>query len=473
MPLFNNTKLKLSELEHQSNLITNDVGDFIFMNNKNLKRFQIDTLEDLETEWLKQAGIGCADRDTFFYNAHQFKKALRNSPQKKLNYLIIVPTLRCNLRCAYCQVSRADEKAKGYDWTPEIIDKFVEYVDQHTADNVKIEFQGGEPSLRLDIVLEIVERVKRVKSLASFVICTNLSKLSPDLLSLLKRNDFTISSSLDGPPKIHQANRTISDTETNKFFDNLDLILDQFGPTKISLLPTISDYKSITDIIDFFFEKKLSDIFLRPVNFQGFARKKFADISQGATDWLKVYFNALDYIAEKNQLGGHQLIEAGLSIHLNRIFKPQSHNYVDLRNPNFLGKDYLVVDYDGKFYPTDEARMLSRIGLVDLEIGNIFEGLNEQKIDLLNSRSSNAGDPACKECSFQPFCGVDNIDNISRYGTIDVQTLNSHYCITHMGIFKYIFNKLSSRNESFGNMASLCLTGQKGVSAIFGGHHFD
>ena len=88
MPLLKNTKLKLSELEHQSNLITNDVGDFIFMNNKNLKRFQIDTLEDLETEWLKQAGIGCADRDTFFYNAHQFKKALRNSPQKKLNYLM-------------------------------------------------------------------------------------------------------------------------------------------------------------------------------------------------------------------------------------------------------------------------------------------------------------------------------------------------------------------------------------------------
>ena len=466
-------KLKLSKLETFDNLIINDVGDYVFINNENLKKFQSDDLAAWEVDWLRQAGISNTGRDTFFYNARQFKKALRNSPPQKLNYLIIVPTLRCNLRCAYCQVSRADENAKGYDWTPEIIDRFVDYVDQHAADNVKIEFQGGEPSLRIDIVLEIVERVKRVKFLATFVICTNLSKMSPELLSLLKRNDFTISSSLDGPPKIHQENRTISNIETNKFFDNLDLILDQFSPSKISLLPTISDYKSITNIVDFFFEKKLPDIFLRPVNFQGFARKKFADISQGATDWLSVYFNALDYIAEKNQLGGHQLVETGLSIHLNRIFKPQSHNYVDLRNPNFLGKDYLVVDYDGKLYPTDEARMLSRIGLVDLEIGNIFEGLNEQKVDLLNSRSSNAGDPACNECSFQPFCGVDNIDNISRYGTIDVETLHSHYCITHMGIFKYIFNKLSSRNESFGNLASLCLTGQQGVSAIFGGHHFD
>lgn len=473
MPLLNDTELRLSKLDDQSNLLTNDVGDYIFINNENLKRFQNNTFEELEAEWLKQTGIGEADRDTFFYNAHQFKKALRNSPQSKLNYLIIVPTLRCNLRCAYCQVSRADEKAKGYDWTPAIIDNFVEYVGHNATDNVKIEFQGGEPSLRLDIVLEIVGRVKKIKALASFVICTNLSKLSPDLLKLLQRDDFTISSSLDGPPKIHQENRTISDIETDKFFDNLDLILEQFGPTKISLLPTISDYENITDIIDFFFEKKLSDIFLRPVNFQGFARKKFADVSQGATDWLDAYFNALDYIAEKNRLGDHQLIETGLSIHLNRIFKPQSHDYVDLRNPNFLGKDYLVVDYDGKFYPTDEARMLSRIGLVDLEIGNIFEGLNEKKVDLLNSRSSNVNDLACKKCSFQPFCGVDNIDNISRYGTIDVETLNSHYCITHMGIFKYIFNKLSSRNENFGNMASLCLTGQKGVSAIFGGHHFD
>ena len=173
MPLLNNTKLKLSELEHQSNLITNDVGDFVFMNNKNLNKFQTDALEEREVEWLKQAGFGGCDKGTFFYNTHQFKKALRNSPIKKLNYLIIVPTLRCNLRCSYCQVSRADEKAKGYDWTPEIIDEFLKYVDQHAADNVKIEFQGGEPSLRLDIVHEIVDiiiRLNREKGLTILLV---------------------------------------------------------------------------------------------------------------------------------------------------------------------------------------------------------------------------------------------------------------------------------------------------------------
>ena len=303
MPRLKNTKLNLSELEHQSNLITNDVGDFVFMNNKNLNKFQTDALEEREVEWLKQAGFGGCDKGTFFYNTHQFKKALRNSPIKKLNYLIIVPTLRCNLRCSYCQVSRADEKAKGYDWTPEIIDEFLKYVDQHAADNVKIEFQGGEPSLRLDIVHEIVERVKMVKSLASFVICTNLSKLSPELLSLLNRDDFTISSSLDGPPNIHQENRTISDSETNKFFDNLDLILDQFSPSKISLLPTISDYKSITNIVDFFFEKKLPDIFLRPVNFQGFARKNFLIFLRGPQIGLVYILMHLITLRRKTSLG--------------------------------------------------------------------------------------------------------------------------------------------------------------------------
>ena len=129
--------------------------------------------------------------------------------------------------------------------------------------------------------------------------------------------------------------------------------MSEFGSNKISLLPTIVDYSQINETIDFFYEKKLTEIFLRPVNYQGFARKKFSDASQDTLNWSKTYTAALDYISNKNLNSGHKLIETGLSIHLNRIFKQRSHNFVDL-HIKFIRKDYLVVDYDGKFYPTDE-----------------------------------------------------------------------------------------------------------------------
>ena len=465
--------IKHNKLSNQCNLLVNDAGDFIFLNDQNLSRLSHSELKNSEETWLDHAGFSPKESDNFFSTSHLFKKALRHSPQKKLNYLIIIPTLRCNLTCSYCQVSRANEQAKGYDWTDDIKNKFIDYVESNAAENVKIEFQGGEPSLRLDLVTEIVDRIKAVKPNASFVICTNLSNISTEFLKLVNRDDFSISSSLDGPPEIHKSRRTLDLKNTNQFFDNLDFILSEFGSKKISLLPTIVDYSRINETIDFFYEKKLPEIFLRPVNYQGFARKKFSDESQDTVSWSRTYFAALDYIAEKNQQGDHRLVETGLSIHLNRIFKQRSHNYVDLRNPNLLGKDYLVVDYDGKFYPTDESRMLSRIGLIDLSVGNLADGIDNEKLKELNTKASNLDDPVCKKCSYQPFCGVDNVDKISRYGTINVPTNDTYFCKNHMGIFNHIFTKLASRDEAFLHTASLCLSGKYGISSIFGGHHFD
>ena len=162
----------------------------------------------------------------------------------------------------------------------------------------------------------------------------------------------------------------------------------KYGTNKISLLPTISDYSRIIETIDFFYDKKLPEIFLRPVNYQGFARKKFNDISQDAQNWNETYNKALEYIAKRNSTNNHQIVETGLLIHLDRIFKQRSNNYVDLRNPNLLGQDYLVIDFDGKFYPSDEARMLSRIRLIDLSIGSLNDGIDERKINQLNTNKN-------------------------------------------------------------------------------------
>ena len=43
-------------------------------------------------------------------------------------HFLIVPTLRCNLHCSYCQVSRVDEQMKGFDWNDKTINKFFEFI---------------------------------------------------------------------------------------------------------------------------------------------------------------------------------------------------------------------------------------------------------------------------------------------------------------------------------------------------------
>lgn len=126
---------------------------------------------------------------------------------------------------------------------------------------------------------------------------------------------------------------------------------------------------------------------------------------------------------------------------------PGSSGNVDLRNPNPSGRDYLVIDYDGTIYPTDEARMMARLGQIDLSIGDVQHGVDHEKIATLNASSFNDFEPDCIHCTYQPFCGTDNIDTISRYGRIDVPRPDTWFCRRHLGLFDKLFQMMTSQDE--------------------------
>jgi radical SAM protein with 4Fe4S-binding SPASM domain len=142
------------------------------------------------------------------------------------------------------------------------------------------------------------------------------------------------------------------------------------------------------------------------------------------------------------------LDESYLSLCLRRILQPGRDRHVDLRNPNPVGSDYVVIDYDGTVYPTDEARMLTRSGIVDLAIGHVSSGWDTERRDALNTHSTNQWDPACERCAYQPFCGRDVIDDLARYGRIDIPRLETEFCRRHLHIFDFIFSLIYSEDEA-------------------------
>ena len=98
----------------------------------------------------------------------------------KLSYFIVIPTLRCDLACTYCQVSRADEHAVGYDMSDAHVEKFIDLLLLHgRSQSIKVEFQGGEPFLRVDIMTKIMAACENAGVTAEFIICSNLNNL-PD-----------------------------------------------------------------------------------------------------------------------------------------------------------------------------------------------------------------------------------------------------------------------------------------------------
>lgn len=407
-------------------------------------------LLDADHDFLHLHGHVLEPGDKLGHVARAYAEAQRAAVSRQLDYLILVPTLRCDLSCSYCQVSRVAATQPGYDWSEDTAEAVLHLLDTLATSQIKIEFQGGEPTLRPDLVRRVIERCARFDQ-REFVICTNLQRLDDDILALLDHPDVFISTSLDGSPDVHSRNRTGSAQATDRFFDNLATVVARYGPKKIAALPTIDPAAppDIDALIDSYNRHGLESIFLRPINYQGFARKRHRDAREQGDDWRAYYERFVRRLIARNwQDRSRVLEEAYLSIALRRIFRPGTERHVDLRSPNPLGIDYIVVDHDGVVYPTDEARMLARAGVIDLAIGTVAAGWDSPARDLLNKHSSNSDDPACQTCAFQPFCGRDLVDDIARYGRIDLPRHETEFCRRHTHLFSFIFRLLYEEDEA-------------------------
>ena len=147
--------------------------------------------------------------------------------------------------------------------------------------HVKVEFQGGEPSLRTDLLSRIIDITIKHSSSAEFVICSNIVELTEEFKALIDRDDFFVSTSIDGSIEVMSANRTEDDGTSAQVMQNFDYILNTYGPTKISALPTVTEQQieKPEELINTYLDLGFQNIFLRPVNYMGFARKQHKELS--------------------------------------------------------------------------------------------------------------------------------------------------------------------------------------------------
>ena len=336
-------------------LLVNDAGGFFAAEPAFVDRLNRDALDYADRSRLRCRGHLIEDDDALGAAAHARGVGARLSRAGTLDYLILVPTLRCNLACSYCQVSRVAEGVRGFDWSNETLAAVLAVIDRMRATRVKIEFQGGEPTLRPDLIRAVIDRCARFAQ-CEFVICTNLQQLDDEILAILDRPDVFVSTSLDGDALTHGRNRTGSEDRTAAFLDNLRLVTSRYGPSKVSALPTVDAAAppAIDDLIDAYIEHGFDSVFLRPINYQGFARKRHADSREQDDGWRSYHESFVRRLIDRNWEDRSRVLEETyFSVCLRRVFRPGQERHVDLRNPNPMGHDYIVVDHDGTVYPTD------------------------------------------------------------------------------------------------------------------------
>jgi len=420
-------------------LFTDDAGGWFRATEGFLERYAEDRLSPGDTAFLQSGGQIFGQVGDLAHTAFAWRWARRLTTASPLSYIILVPTLRCGLSCDYCQVSRAPLQAKGFDWSAETLSQVLAFLGRLETDEIKIEFQGGEPTLRLDLLSQVRDFCRTRFKVSQFVVCTNLQDVAPETWAFLEADDTFTSTSIDGDIDTHQRQRTANREQTRRFFDNIEAAVRRLGADHLSALPTIDPNAppDLGSLISTYENLGLRSIYLRPINYHGFARRQPANADQYAS-WRGLYDAFIELLIERNARTGTLMEEFYFSLHLRRFLAAGQDNHVDVRNPNLLGTNYLLIDHDGTLYPTDEARMLARMGQADLSIGHVRLGIDAQRRDQLNQFSMNNFDPDCIHCAYQPYCGTDIVDDLSRYGRIDMPRHQTWFCQRQLQVFDKI-----------------------------------
>lgn len=443
-------------------ILTNEVGEYLVVTRSQLEQF------------VRKAVPLC---DDFYHNlqskhflidddsnvavdllALKYRTKAQRISQFTALHLFVV-TLRCDYTCQYCQVSRQTDDKLAYDMSEETADRALEFVFRSPSPAIKIEFQGGEPLLNFPIIRYVVDHANRLNKNHNkdiqFVITTNLSLLTDEVLSFCLAHNICLSTSLDGPEDLHNLNRPRPGKNGYQLtIEGIRKAQAVLGLDKVGALMTTTEASlpHVREIIDTYLSLGMDAIFLRALSPYGFAIKTRQAYKYDVDRWFEFYKEGLNYVLEINRQG-YPFVELFASMIINKIFSPFGTGYVDLQSPSGLAISAIVYNYDGDIYASDEARMLAEMGDKSFKLGSVHHDsyedviLSDTVLDTLEVTLSESL-PMCNDCGFLPYCGTDPVYHYATQGDAVGHKATSGFCSKNMKIFRYLFTLLEDDPEA-------------------------
>jgi uncharacterized protein len=368
---------------------------------------------------------------------------------------IFVATLRCDHSCPYCQVSRVSDDRLAFDMSEDDARAGIDLMFESPSDVLKLEIQGGEPLLNFPIVQLLVEeassRAEKERRELQCVVTTNLANVTPEMCVFFRDYQVQISTSIDGPEDLHNANRPRPGNDAyQRAVAGIQLVRNICGADRVSALPTTTKRSlgRAKEIVDTYLALGLPGIFLRPLSPFGFALKTQRAIGYDTQQFIDHYIEGVEYCIDLARRG-YEFREFYASLLLKRMLTPFDTGYVDLMSPAGIGGVVLVFNYDGDVYASDEARMLSESGDATFKLGRI-QGQTRQSLlgqPLLAKwlvQSMNDAIPGCDHCAYRPWCGTDPVYHYSTQGELTGIRALSAFCKRNMAVFNWLVTKLEN-----------------------------
>ena len=325
---------------------------------------------------------------------------IKEKLESNISDITLCMTQQCNMRCIYCVYSGKYENYRTHSSSSIALKTAYACVDllkHSTKDEVIISFYGGEPLIEIEKIKKIVAYAEKdINKNIIFSISTNGKLLNHQNLSYLKRKNFLIHISFDGPQSIQDKYRI--DIRGKGIFHHLmDVVnyLKDSDPiyyrTNVSFNTTVVDWNYI-NLIKNFFKDELFDNQRFQVNSLN-SSGNCLNLTKRSEEKLKVSLAEL-----KNNSFFHSYFNKTLS----RIDMILGNELEKRKNPNGIcipGDRKLVCQVNGDLTFCEKTPD-------NMIIGNIDQGIDYESIKRTIDEYTSYCELKCKECWCVNFCDL-------------------------------------------------------------------
>ena len=433
-------------------LITNDFGDFAFLDKQEFKSFvtnQVHKGSELYDLLSCRGFVTDEDPNVFISERIGDLRNIKSYLLSSTALHIFAITNQCNQNCVYCQAKAPSSNLNGV-MSLETGRKAVEFAMQSPSESLTFELQGGEPLLNYELIKEMIRHSKELnekyKKQIEYTIVSNLVSLTDEILAFLIENNVSICTSLDGCEVVHNHNRKLrSGGGTYQIVKEAIKKIRAAG-AQVGAIETTTRFslQYPEAIIDEYVNTSINGIFLRPLTPLGFAKAYWDQLGYSAEEFIEFYRRAFFHILELNKNGTY-FPELHATYFLRKILRGDADNYMELRSPCGAGVGQMSYYYNGNVYTCDEGRMMGEAGDDTFLLGNVYKDTYDETVGRKTCKATCAASvietlPNCCDCAYHPYCGVCPVVAYSSGGDIFPRGPFDFRCKVYKGILDILFD---------------------------------
>ena len=348
-----------------------------------------------DIEYLKQHGK-LFTPDTYEDKAGTFKERSGNV----IKALCLHVAHTCNLNCSYCFASQGkyhgDRALMSFEVGKRAMDFLVE--NSGTRRNLEVDFFGGEPLMNFDVVKQIVAYARSIEKEKNknfrFTLTTNGMLIDDDVIDFCNKEMSNVVLSLDGRKEIHDRLRV--DYKGNGSYDvivpKFKKLVEARGDKGYYMRGTFTHANpDFTNDVFHMADLGFTELSMEPVV------AKADDPAALTPEDIEIVKDQYEILA-KDMLRREQEGRPITFYHYMLDLKEGPCIYKRISGCG-SGTEYMAVTPWGDLYPCHQF-----VGEEEYKLGNIYDGVTNEKVRE-EFRSCNAyARPDCKDCWAKLYC---------------------------------------------------------------------